>query len=320
MKAKWTNLFWGFILIAAGGLFLAQNLGYLGELKTQVWTIIFGVASLLFFVTYLVNGLSNWGWLFPACIFAALALILWLADRDVESSAIGAPILAAVGIPFLVAFALAPRRNWWALIPAWVLAVVSVITIFADRARGEWIGALVLFSIGFPFLLIYIASRKQWWALIPAWTLLVVGLIVLLSSEVQGEWIAVLVLLGIALPFFFVYFRLKEHWWALIPAGVLSSAALTVFLSGLVGTQEGLLSKSGILNGITFLGIAVTFLVLWLQRLSQPTGWAIYAAVISAVVALVSLFFGSSDVAFPISVIAIGILVLYFALRPKKTV
>ena len=32
MKARSINLVWGIILILAGGLFLAQNLGYLEEL------------------------------------------------------------------------------------------------------------------------------------------------------------------------------------------------------------------------------------------------------------------------------------------------
>jgi len=318
MKAKWTNLFWGIILIAAGGLFLAQNLGYLEELGLQVWMIIFGVTSLLFFATYFINGVSNWGWLFPACIFAALALTLWMADNNVEGSVMGAPILAAVGIPFLVVFAIAPRRNWWALIPAWVMIVLTLIVLLADQVQGEWIGALVLFSVGLPFLLVFIYNRKNWWALIPAWTLLIVGLITLLSSLVQGEWIGVLVLMGIALPFFFVYFRARKHWWALIPAGVLTSAAVTVLLSSLIGDEEGLLAKPGILNSITFLGIALTFLALWTQRTTQPTGWAIYAAAISAAVALVSLLFGASDIAFPIAVIAIGVIVLFLALRPKK--
>lgn len=324
MKAKWINLIWGIILIAAGALFLAQNLGYLDQLELPVLMVVFTVVSLLFFVTYFINGLGNWGWLFPAFIFAALALVLWMQTQGIEDPWMGVPVLVAVALPFLVAFALSPRQNWWALIPAWVMAVISAIVIFAEEAQGEWIGALVLFSIGFPFLVVYLADRENWWALIPAWTLLVIGLIVLLSTQAQGEWIAVLVLMGIALPFFVVYFRNRDNWWALIPAGVLASSAVSVFLAGLMGEQDSLLAKpgiltAGVLTAITFLGIAVTFFVLWLQRSSQPTDWAIYPAGVSAVVALVSLLFGASQVVFPITIIAVGILILYLAFRSRKT-
>ncbi len=248
MRAKWINLFWGIILIAAGALFLAQNLGYLDQLELPVLMVVFTVVSLLFFATYFLNGLGNWGWLFPAFIFAALALVLWMQTRGIEGPWMGVPVLVAVALPFLVAFALSPRENWWALIPAWVMAVISAIVIFAEEAQGEWIGALVLFSIGFPFLVVYLADRQNWWALIPAWTLLVLSLIVLLSTQVQGEWIAVLVLLGIALPFFVVYFRNRDNWWALIPAGVLASSAVSVFLAGLFGEQGSLLAKPGVLH------------------------------------------------------------------------
>jgi hypothetical protein len=319
MKAKWINLIWGIILIAAGALFLAQNLGYLDQLELPVLMVVFAVVSLLFFVTYFINGIGNWGWLFPAFIFAALALVLWMQTQSIEGPWMGVPVLVAVALPFLVAFAQSPRQNWWALIPAWVMVVISAIVIFAEQAQGEWIGALVLFSIGFPFLVVYLADRKNWWALIPAWTLLVIGLIVLLSTQVQGEWIAVLVLMGIALPFFVVYFRNRDNWWALIPAGVLASSAVSVFLAGLFGEEGSLLAKPGVLTGVTFLGIAATFLALWLQRSSQPTDWAIYAAGVSAVVALVSLLFGASQVVFPITIIAVGILILYLALRSRKT-
>jgi hypothetical protein len=371
MKVKWINLFWGVILIAAGALFLAQNLGYLDQLDLPVLMVIFTVVSLLFFVTYFANGFRNWGWLFPAFIFAALALVLWMQAQGFDGPWLGVPVLAAIALPFLVAFALSPRGNWWALIPAWVMVVISVILLFVDQIQAYWVGALVLFSIGFPFLLVYLADRKQWWALIPAWILLVIGLVVLLSAsvpgewigalvlfaisfpflvvyladrqnwwalipawslfvigmivlfsstEIQGEWIATLVLMGIALPFFVVYFYDRDNWWAFIPAGVLASSAVSVFLAGLFGEELDVLANPGILTGITFLGITATFFFLWLQRSSQPTGWASYVAGVSLLIALVSMLFGASEIAFPIAIIAAGILILYLAFRSRKEV
>jgi hypothetical protein len=368
MKTKWINILWGIVLVAAGGLFLARNLGYLGEFEAPVWAVIFAGASLLFFITYFINGIRNWGWLFPACIFAALAVIIYLTETaGWEGSGIAVLVLVAVAIPFFVAFLLAPRQNWWALIPAWVMVAVSVIIVATEDVQGEWIGALVLFSIalpflvvylfnrknwwalipawtlmvvgvivlmsatligeligamvvfaiGLPFLVIFLVNRQNWWALIPAWTLLVVGLIILLSNKVAGEWVAVVVLMGIALPFFVVYFCSVENWWALIPAGVLTSAAAPVFLVGLLN-KSGVEIQPGLINGITFLGIALTFFVLWLRRSVQPTEWAIYAAGIALAVAIVSFLFSGSDIAGPVIIIAVGMVILYYALRRKK--
>lgn len=78
MKNTWLNAFWGILLILGGGLFLAQNLGYLEEFSATTWMYIFIGASVLFFVTYFVSGLQHWGWLFPACIFGGLATTIWL--------------------------------------------------------------------------------------------------------------------------------------------------------------------------------------------------------------------------------------------------
>ncbi len=65
MKARSLNLVWGIILILAGGLFLAQNLGYLEELPLNTWVIIFSVLSLLFFATYFINGVKGMGLAVP---------------------------------------------------------------------------------------------------------------------------------------------------------------------------------------------------------------------------------------------------------------
>jgi hypothetical protein len=110
MKARSINLVWGIILILAGGLFLAQNLGYLEELPLNAWVIIFSGLSLLFFATYFINGVKDWGWLFPAFIFAGVALTMSLTNAGVESDVLGVPVLIGVALPFVVAFALNGKR------------------------------------------------------------------------------------------------------------------------------------------------------------------------------------------------------------------
>ena len=316
MKKRWMNLVWGFILIVGGGLYLAKNMGYITEPKPVFWSSIFAGLSLLFFASYFINGLQNWAWLFPALIFASLALIIGMALSGVDNPAMASPILASVGIPFLVAFALKPRERWWALIPAWVMILLTLITVVVDRVPGEVIGSLFLFSIGLPFLVVYLVNRSRLWALIPGIILVVLSVIPLLAISAPGEFIGAFVLLGIAIPFYIVYFRSVKNWWALIPAGVLTSAAIVPPLSI---AFEKTSSMEGVLNGIVWLGIAITFLVLWLRRAVQPTGWAVYAAGGAGVVAMISfLLGGKGDIAGPVVLILVGGVILFLALRSKK--
>lgn len=231
MKSRYLNLVWGLILIVAGGLFLAQNLGYLQELSLLTWIVVFGGLCLLFLASYLINGVHQWGWLFPTMISGALALTIGLINAGMESSAIGAPILVAVGIPFLVAFFLNRQANWWALIPAWTMLVLTAVVLLADWVPSVWVGALVLFGIALPFLVIFLVNRSRWWALIPAWVMSLMGVITLLADSVPGEALGTIVLWGIALPFLAIFLLDRSRRWALIPAGVLGVVGLIPLLT-----------------------------------------------------------------------------------------
>lgn len=318
MNLKRANAVWAIVLIGLGGLLLAQNFGYLDELSWQVWAAIFAGLSVLFLVTYLLSGIRNWGWLFPALILGALAGMLVMGMTGRASAALVSPLMLAIGAPFVVAFALSPRENWWALIPAWVMGVLGGLMLVVDRAAGELIGALLMFAVGAPFLIAYLINRSRWWALIPGGVLVAMGLVILLSTRATGQVIGTLVLLLIALPFLAVYAAGPDkNWWALIPAGVLASVALLVFLAA----GRDVSPEAGArLSGVLFLGSAVTFSLLWLQRATAPTAWAIYPAGALAALALLAFVLGSRlEVAWPLVLIGVGLLLLALSLRPRRS-
>ena len=116
MKRNVSSIFWGLLFILAGAAFLANQMGWVNFslASTDTWFYIFAGLSLLFFLSYFVNGLNKWGWLFPAFIFAAISLIIWMTDRGMEGSYVGMPILLAIGVPFYIGFAF--NRKTWGLL------------------------------------------------------------------------------------------------------------------------------------------------------------------------------------------------------------
>jgi hypothetical protein len=241
---KTSSLVWGIALILLSAVLLADRLGYIdfSRISTNTWVFILGGAAILCLISYFLNGLSHWGWLFPTFSFAAFSLTVWLVTRNITGAFLGAPILAAIALPFYVGFALHPR-NWGLLIPAWIMTILTVITLMADQVAGTLIGALFLLSAALPFLFVFLANRARRWALIPTWVFFILGLVTLLADRVSGNLIGALFLYSIALPFLVVYLLDNTRRWALIPAAVLGilgtfpllSMILTGDVAGAVG-------------------------------------------------------------------------------------
>jgi hypothetical protein len=275
---KTSNLYWGIALILVSAAMLADRLGLIDfqSISTNAWVFIFGGAAVLFLLAYFLNGVRQWGWLFPALIGLALALTIWLSTHNITGSFLGAPILLSIALPFYVGF-IVNRRNWGLLIPAWVLTVITVITLTADMVAGSLIGGLFLFSAALPFLVVYLMNRTRWWALIPAWTLFILGLITLLADHADGNLIGALFMYAVALPFLVVYLMNRTHRWALIPAAVLAILGTFPLLSMLfTGDAAGVVSM--------FL-FALPFFVVYFRWKDQ--WWALIPAGIFASIGLV---------------------------------
>ncbi len=177
---------------------------------------------------------------------------------------------------------------------------------------------IVLFSVALPFLVVFLINRNNRWALIPASILAGVGLIPVLAVRLNGELMAAAILFLISLPYFVVYFWSARNWWALIPAGILASIGAGLALLGYNGFISG---NETVMNGVMFLGWALTFGFLWLRRNSQPTAWAKYPAGIMFTLSVIILAFGSiSELIWPLLLVAAGVVVLVFNLIPRRAV
>ena len=236
MKRNTSSVFWGLLFILTGGALLADRMGWVdfSLFSTNTWVYVFAIASLVFFLAYFLNGFRQWGMLFPAFIFAALSLTIWMSDHGLNGSYVGMPILLSVALPFYVGFAL-NRKAWGLLIPAWVLTVLAFITLTADMVEGNLIGAVFLYAVAAPFLVVFLMDRSRWWALIPAWATFILGTITLLSDHVNGNLIGALFLYAVALPFLVVYLTDRTRRWALIPALAIAFIGTIPLLSSVIG-------------------------------------------------------------------------------------
>ena len=313
MKKRTANIFWGLMLVAAGIYALAQSLGYEVPQDPVLWTYVFAGISLISFILYFVEGWRNWGALFPGCIFAALALLLGMAARGVESPAMAAPLFIGIAIPFILGYVLDRKQNWWALIPAGVMAFLTLVLFAVDNVPGEWIGSGLFFILAVIFFLVYL-GRHATWSIIVAYVMFVLGFMPLLGMTTRPELGGVIFLLAIGLPFLYVYLRYPERWWAIIPAGILLTLVIITAFVLLPGVPDSD-SFNRIGNSLFFLGTAATFAIVWLRHHKQ---WGLWLMILFVILAILNYFFPIAEGYWPVFVIAGGFYLLYRAWKPKE--
>ena len=321
MKTQILKIFWGIILIALGGLSLADKLGYvnLKLITDHTWAIIFAVAAAGFFLSYFLSGVMQWGWLFPALIFTALALVIEFTQGVLVGPVIAIPILLSIAIPFYVGY-FVNRRHWGLLIPAWILTVVAFIPTLSEHIDSNILAALLLYAIAVPFLVVYLVRRWCRWALITALVMAFIGTIPLVEFFTSGDIQGFIIMFLFSLPFLVTYIASKKNWWALIPAGAFISIGLVVLLDSLRPIHEyisiGEYQFGSTYTGLMFLGFSATFWTLWLLRRSHPTVWAKYPAIGFLILALVGT--GFDDFLPAVVLLVIGIVILSGAFINKN--
>jgi hypothetical protein len=311
MSKTRTSIFWGILLLAGGAYALARTMGYDVTQNPTVWAFIFGGVSLVALIFYFTDGLKNWGWLFPVGIFGGLAITSALVAGGMDDPAMAAPLFIGIGLPFMVAFFMDRVNNWWALIPAGVMAFLILALFAADRAAGEWIGSGMFFILAATFIFIYL-SRKALWAAIVAYVLFIMGFMPLMALTPAPELAGVIIFFAIGLPFLYVYLKSPERWWALLTAGILLTLGFVTAVVLLPGVDDDGASRIG--NSVLYAGLAATFAVVWMKLRKR---WAMVVALLAAIMAVVTALFGEIQQSWPVALIIAGAYLLYTALRPK---
>ncbi|RPJ43970.1 MAG: hypothetical protein EHM21_10735, partial [Chloroflexi bacterium] len=318
MNEKNVGIFWGIVLIVLGAVYLVTGAGWITIEDPKLGLAIFAPLAALFFTSYYLSGPQRWGWLFPACIFTALSvmMLMLIVGGEDPGPVIAVPLMLGIAAPFFIAY-IQDRTRWWALIPGYIMLVLAVLMAFVDQMPGEWFATVFMLAVAVPFLVVFLLDRSRKWALIPFAAIAITGLIPLLSTQFEGQNLAGLINLMIGVPFLIVYFWSPRNWWALIPAGFFISVAVGVVISG--GKFAGnfavneIESMGRLVAAVMFTGWALTFFLLWLRRKSVPTAWAIYPAAALIFFAVVTVIGGSQAVnnTWPVILIAAGGLMVY---------
>jgi hypothetical protein len=99
MKSKVIYMFWASVFILAG-IGLLAGLIDLDQLTLQAQMISMAIASAVFFLSYFLDGIRKWGWLFLALFCAAMAITIWMSINGQDDLQSPAPILASIACRF----------------------------------------------------------------------------------------------------------------------------------------------------------------------------------------------------------------------------
>jgi hypothetical protein len=142
------------------------------------------------------------------------------------------------GIVFLTVF-IENRKNWWAIIPGFVLIGVGLVALFnllIPEFPESLGGGIVLGSLSIAFILIYLFNRESWWTIIPAGVLGTLAIAITIEPWLSDLQFVSLFFLGLGLTFAILGLIPNPEGkmgWAFIPAIVLAViGAIFLFVGG----------------------------------------------------------------------------------------
>ncbi|GAB1470800.1 hypothetical protein MASR2M66_16780 [Chloroflexota bacterium] len=242
----------GVLLIAGGGLALAQMMGYLENASAYFWGGIFLVTGLAF-LSMLFGG--NWWAAIPGFTFLGLGVML-LLPKTLEYLS-GAVFLGSIAISFWYIYFTDRSGRWWAIIPGGVLTALSLL-ILASSYFEEYSGAIVLGGIGLTFFIVYLTNTaERWWAIIPGGVLITLAGMTIAAERFEEFQTAGFFFLGLALTFLLVAVlaRMKWAYWPAMALGIL----------GLLSVGS-LLNFAGYLWAVALIGFGAFLIVRYFAK------------------------------------------------------
>ena len=155
-RSDWGLLIPAYVMWAIAGLVALIELGILRD--EFVATYVLTAIALPFLVTFLRRR-DQWWALIPAYVLLAIGVMIPLAEAEVFTDLlVTAYIIFVIAIPFFVVY-VRDRKQWWALIPGGIMAVVGLSFLIAEAAV-EYVAAAALILVGAWMLVRQFARAK----------------------------------------------------------------------------------------------------------------------------------------------------------------
>lgn len=203
MRILKSSVFWGAVLVIAGGMLMLDALGFLGT--PLIWSAIFAVGGVAFLYAFFKGHDLYWWAAIPGFALLGLAAVTaWdqLAPPYLQEVG-GALLLGAIGIGFLALY-LASYERWWALIPGGTLITLAAVVALSSTLKGAAIAVVLFVGLGATLALLAIlptGEGRMRWPLVPAAILALVGLLVGIGAAgaLSYVWPAALIVAGLYL-------------------------------------------------------------------------------------------------------------------------
>jgi hypothetical protein len=147
------------------------------------------------------------------------------------SDSVWVAVFAIGSLGCFVAYAMR-RRDWWLLIPGFVLGGLAATTVLDLAGVPDPVaGSIFLWTVAAAFWAVFLADMGMWWAIIPAGVMTTIGSVPLISGRLAETITGAVIFLGLAITFGILYVLRGRYEnrtaWAIFPAlGCLAMALL----------------------------------------------------------------------------------------------